>query len=151
MISKSKSPALLINPFGVHRNHVICLLIPPQHSSKLSEFPFKMPEKKQDYWIPESIKDVQFEERYTILTELGKYESLTCKVHVGNHFIYIETIYFPWYRKKSVIKKQKSLNNISCVYMIFNPYLKTVILNFFNRNFKHVQSKWCNTDNEYWQ
>jgi hypothetical protein len=65
---------------------VICLLIPPQHSSKLSEFPFKMPEKKQDYWIPESIKDVQFEERYTILTELGKYESVTCKVHVGNHF-----------------------------------------------------------------
>lgn len=51
-----------------------------------------MPEKKQDYWIPESIKDVQFEERYTILTELGKYESLTCKMHVGNHFIYIETI-----------------------------------------------------------
>ena len=30
---------------------------------------FKMPEKRQDYWIAESIKDVPFEEIFANLTD----------------------------------------------------------------------------------
>ncbi|CAG2237917.1 CAMK4 [Mytilus edulis] len=41
-----------------------------------------MPEKKQEYWIPESIKEVSFEEKYEILTELGK--GATSVVHKCN-------------------------------------------------------------------
>ncbi|XP_063434507.1 calcium/calmodulin-dependent protein kinase type IV-like [Mytilus trossulus] len=41
-----------------------------------------MPEKKQEFWIPESIKEVSFEEKYEILTELGK--GATSVVHKCN-------------------------------------------------------------------